>query len=89
MRTRSRSDGKRVAERTFPIRLRIDVPERGFGRTFEQMYDWLDAHAGREGYAWCGDTLPGHSAVAVYLRNPELVIPFVAAFNLTLTRYDE
>lgn len=87
MRTRSRSNAKRNAEQTFPIRIRFDLPECGFGLQYAEMHTWLDERAGRDAYAWWADTVPGRYASAVYLRDPSLVEPFISTFNLTLTHY--
>ena len=41
----------RDAERRFPVRVRIAVPEGGFGRQFAVMHDWLDAVCGEGGWS--------------------------------------
>ena len=87
MPTRSRSPKKRRDEQQFPIRIRFRVPEMGFGRQYDEIHEWLLQHAGREGYAWNSDCLPGVDAFSVYLRDPELVKPFIEAFGLETAEY--
>jgi hypothetical protein len=36
-----------LAERCFPVRVRIAVPSGGFGSQFNVMGAWLDQHAGK------------------------------------------
>ena len=43
----------KVDEQTFPIRVRLVVPERGFGVALDEMHAWLREHVGRN-YAWHG-----------------------------------
>jgi hypothetical protein len=43
-----RSTSERVlAERQFPVRVRVAVPPGGFGRQLDEMHGWLNLHAGR------------------------------------------
>jgi hypothetical protein len=39
-----------LAERHFPVRVRMAVPARGIGSQFSIMCAWLDRHAGKSGY---------------------------------------
>ena len=36
-----------LAERYFPVRVRVAVPADGFGRRLDEMHGWLNLHAGR------------------------------------------
>jgi len=83
-RTRSPSPQKRRDEQRFPVRIRIEVPEEGFGRQLDEMHQWLTDNAGRDGFAWHADTLPGLDASAVFLRDERLVGTFVQQFDLKL-----
>jgi hypothetical protein len=38
-----------VAERRFPVRLKIAIPPIGFGERRNRMHDWLDDNAGVDG----------------------------------------
>lgn len=87
-RTRSPSPQKRRDELRFPVRIRIEVPKEGFGRQLDEMHLWLTNNAGRDGYAWHADTLPGVDASAVYLRDEWLVGSFVERFGLKLAGID-
>jgi hypothetical protein len=40
-----------VAERRFPVRIRIAVPLGGLGRRHAQMTAWLDENCGADGWA--------------------------------------
>jgi len=43
MRTRSRSPKKAKVEQAFPIRIRVKVPEDGYGQQYIEMQEWLSA----------------------------------------------
>jgi len=79
-----RSTKARDDDRRFPIRVRVRVPELGFGRKLNQIYAWLDDLAGKGCYAIHGDNLPGMDAMAIYLEEPELVRVMVETFELEL-----
>jgi len=38
-------------DRFFPVRVRIGVPEGGFGEQLNVMHGWLNMHAGRGNFA--------------------------------------
>jgi hypothetical protein len=40
-----------MAERRFPVRIRIGVPPGGFGRRHAEMTAWLDENCGADGWA--------------------------------------
>ena len=40
-----------VAERRFPVRIRIGVPPGGFGQRYAQITAWLDENCGADGWA--------------------------------------
>jgi hypothetical protein len=42
-----------LAERFFPVRVRILVPPDGFGMQLDRFCAWLDAHVGKKSY-WIG-----------------------------------
>ena len=47
-----RSTPARITDdRYFPVRVRIAVPEGGFGAQLNLMYGWLNMHAGRGNFA--------------------------------------
>jgi hypothetical protein len=47
-----RSTPARITDdRYFPVRVRICVPEGGFGEQLNVMYGWLNMHAGRGNFA--------------------------------------
>jgi hypothetical protein len=40
-----------IADRFFPVRVRIAVPPGGFGEQLNIMHGWLNMHAGRGNFA--------------------------------------
>jgi hypothetical protein len=40
-----------LAERRFPVRIRISVPPEGLGQRHIQMTAWLDENCGADGWA--------------------------------------
>ena len=88
MSTRSRSPKKREDELRFPIRVRIKVPEQGFGPRYDAMLSWLDENVGRGNYAWNADSLPGLDATAIYFFDPAPIAPFIKAMGLELVGWD-
>jgi hypothetical protein len=41
----------KVAERRFPVRIRIAVPPGGLGQRYTQITAWLDENCGADGWA--------------------------------------
>lgn len=70
-----------VAERYFPVRLRVAVPPAGFGRQLTVMQAWLDEHVGPDRYWMGGDTSPGRAdAMSVFFRDVAAAHSFVDRF---------
>ena len=84
MRSKNRSPKKRDDELRFPIRIRVTVPEDGFGPRYDAIQQWLEEHVGRGNYAWNADSRPGVDASAVYFFDPAFVAPFIEAKELEL-----
>jgi hypothetical protein len=40
-----------VAERTFPVRIRLAIPPGGLGSRHTQIIGWLDENCGSDGWA--------------------------------------
>ena len=57
----------RQAEARFPVRYRMTVPPRGFGRRLDALHAWLGERLGRDGYALHPAPLLGADAVHLYL----------------------
>jgi hypothetical protein len=71
-----------VAERYFPVRLRVAVPPGGFGRQLTAMQTWLDQHVGHESYWMGGDTGPGRpDAVSAFFLDVAAAHSFVDQFT--------
>ncbi len=55
-----------MAERYFPVRVRIGAPACGIGSQLNAMHGWLDAEFGCDSY-WVGaDVGPGREAALFY-----------------------
>ena len=69
-----------MAERSFPVRVRIGVPPGGLGRRLTQMTAWLDANCGSDGWAMTPSGVRGvlNDAISLYFVDPTLASAFVA-----------
>jgi hypothetical protein len=69
-----------MAERRFPVRIRLAVPPGGFGQRYSQMTDWLDPNCGSDGWAMTPSGMRGvlNDAVSVYFADATLASAFVA-----------
>jgi hypothetical protein len=78
------SPGKALqeAERHFPVRLRIAMPQREFGRQLGVMHAWLDEVCGEAGWTSAPAGLTGvvNDAVAFYFDDTALARAFVNRF---------
>lgn len=84
MRTKSRSARKKKDQLEFPIRIRVMVPEMGYGVLYNEIREWLEEHAGRGNFAWHSDMQPGADASAFYFKDARLIQPFLDRFGLEL-----
>jgi hypothetical protein len=70
-----------LAERYFPVRVRVAVPLGGFGSQLNLMREWLDYHAGTEGYFTGSETEPGRQDAALfYFVDARMAAAFVDRF---------
>src|ERR1700731_298414 len=69
-----------VAERRFPVRIRIGVPPGGFGQRYAQITAWHDEYCGAEGWALTPSGMRGvlNDAVSIYFLDAALASAFVA-----------
>jgi hypothetical protein len=69
-----------MAERRFPVRIRIGVPPSGFGQRHTQMTAWLDENCGSDGWAMTPSGLRGvlNDAMSIYFLDSTLASAFVA-----------
>jgi hypothetical protein len=69
-----------VAERRFPVRIRIGVPPGGFGQRYAQITAWLDENCGADGWAMTPTGMRGvlNDAVSIYFADATLASAFVA-----------
>jgi hypothetical protein len=70
----------KVAERRFPVRIRVAVPPGGFGQRHSQITAWLDENCGADNWAMTPSGLRGvlNDAVSVYFLDATLASAFVA-----------
>ena len=69
-----------MAERSFPVRVRIAVPPGGLGRRHAQMTAWLDENCGSCGWAMTPSGMRGvvNDAISLYFADAALAGAFVA-----------
>jgi hypothetical protein len=69
-----------MAERRFPVRIRIAVPPSGLGQRYARMTAWLDENCGAEGWAMTPSGMRGvlNDATSIYFLDTRLAGAFVA-----------
>jgi hypothetical protein len=69
-----------VAERRFPVRIRIGVPPKGLGHWHTQITAWLDENSGADGWAMTPSGTRGvlNDALSIYFADATLASAFVA-----------
>jgi hypothetical protein len=69
-----------LAERRFPVRIRIGVPPEGLGQRHTQISAWLDENCGADGWAMTPSGTRGvlNDALSIYFGDPTLASAFVA-----------
>jgi hypothetical protein len=69
-----------LAERRFPVRIRIGIPPEGFGRRHAQLTAWLDENCGADGWAMTPSGTRGvlNDALSIYFADATLASAFVA-----------
>ena len=69
-----------VAERRFPVLIRISVPSKGLGQRHPQISAWLDENCGANGWAMTPSGTRGvlNDAVSIYFGDATLASAFVA-----------
>lgn len=78
--TRRSTPQAKLDEAAFPVRLRIHVPETGFGGLITDLQGWLEKNA-PEGFAWHpGGRLGMRDCNYIYFRHPSFAVAFLAAF---------
>jgi hypothetical protein len=68
------------AERRFPVRIRIGVPDGGLGERLNQMQAWLDENCGACGWAMTPSGMRGviNDAISIYFLDATIASAFVA-----------
>ena len=74
-----------MAERRFPVRIRLGVPPGGFGQWYSDMTAWLDGNCGADGWAITPSGVRGvlNDAVSIYFLDATLASAFVARWCAT------
>src|SRR5882724_11628955 len=69
-----------LAERRFPVRIRIGIPPQGLGRRHAQLTAWLDENCGANGWAMTPSGTRGvlNDALSIYFADATLASAFVA-----------
>jgi hypothetical protein len=68
------------AERRFPVRIRIGIPDGGLGQRLNQMQAWLDENCGASGWAMTPSGMRGviNDAISIYFLDATIASAFVA-----------
>ena len=74
----------RMAERRFPVRIRIAVPPDGLGRRLAQITAWLDENCGADGWAMSPSGMRGvlNEAISICFADATLASAFVARWSV-------
>jgi hypothetical protein len=69
----------REAERRFPVRIKIAVPPEGLGSRLDQIFGWLDANCGADGWTSTPSSTRGviNDALALYFADVTLASAFI------------
>lgn len=78
--TRRPNPARDLAEKTWPIRVCVRVPEAGFSGAGIDPHRWLIKELGREGHAIHSAGRMGKDCAAVYFKTIEDAARFLAAF---------
>src|ERR1700756_4074627 len=72
-----------MAERRFPVRIRIAVPPGGLGQRYARITAWLDENCGADGWAITPSGMRGvlNDAVSIYFLDTTLASAFVARWR--------
>ena len=69
-----------MAERRFPVRIRIAIPPGGLGQRYARMTGWLDENCGADGWAMTPSGTRGvlNDAASIYFLDAPVASAFVA-----------
>jgi hypothetical protein len=69
-----------MAERRFPVRIRIGVPPSGFGQRYAEITEWRDGSCGADRWTITPSGVRGvlNNAVSIYFIDAMLASAFVA-----------
>ena len=68
-----------MAERRFPVGIRLAVPPGGLGQRYSEMTAWLDANCGADSWAVTPSGVRGvlNDAISIYFADATLASAFV------------
>jgi hypothetical protein len=69
-----------LAERFFPVRVRVLVPPDGFGMQLDRFCAWLDAHVGKKNYRIGSDAARGRDTTLFYFVDVHAARSFLHRF---------
>ena len=77
-----------MAERQFPVRIRIAVPQGGLGQRYGYITAWLDQNCGSDGWAITPSGSRGvlNDAISIYFADATLASAFVARWVIRATK---
>jgi len=69
-----------MAERRFPVRIRLGIPPGGLGQRYSEITAWLDENCGADGWAITPSGMRGvlNDAISLYFADATLASAFVA-----------
>ncbi len=69
-----------IAERRFPVRIRLGVPPEGFGQRHTNITAWIDENCGADGWAITPSGVRGvlNDALSIYFLDATLASAFAA-----------
>jgi hypothetical protein len=83
--TKSAARQQVLAERHFPVRVRMAMPARGIGSQFSNMCAWLDRHAGESAYFTGAEAGAGlRDGALFYVVDQKMAAAFVDRFACAL-----
>ena len=76
----------KIDNRTFGIRVRIEVPDGGLGARSTELHQWMDERVGRHGYASHGGGRDGYGGQSIFLysNDPDALVECIKAVGLTV-----
>lgn len=72
---------KRADDLAFPVRVKVRVPDKGFGGMLDEMFAWALEYAGPGCFTnHPGDSATGRHVAALYFRSVAIAVAFFERF---------